>query len=357
MKTSNLYILMAIILMVMTTAVLAKTIPPVTIPTTDIEGGKDNPLVKRYAGSYILAHQYKKFDEFTFPLSKIEGRRSAFSPKEKKTVEGPYTRLVYLMPTDRSPLEIIRNYQDEILGLEGRVLYECKQEKCGGKEDEGISKSQDSLATFLRPYNRLGMKEWSRGFCATTSPISDQRYLVAELPDVGAYISVHTYNLKKLRRYINCEAFTGRTVAVVDIVEGKPREKNMVVIKAEDMAQQISATGSVSLYGILFDTNMSSIREDSKATLKEIAKLAEQQVDMKLLVVGHTDNAGTFEYNMDLSQSRALAVVKVLSTQYGVSRERLTPVGVSFASPVSSNATEKGRALNRRVELVENQSE
>ena len=354
------------VLMIITTAVFAEVVTP-SIPTADIVGGKDHPLLKRYAGSYIVAYQYKGFDEFTFPLSKLlEGKRSnyflPYTPKQEKTVEGPYTRLVYLIPADRSPLEIIRNYQDEILDQGGKVLYECKREECGGDKQRGISPAggrgsnvDGSLAMFLRPYDRLGMKEYSRGYCATTCNIMDQRYLVAELPDVGAYISIHTYAYKDMY-YTNCDAFKGRTVAVVDIVEGKPREKNMVIVEASDMAQQISATGSVSLYGILFDTNKSSIKADSGTTLQEIAKLAQQQADIKLLVVGHTDDAGTFEYNMDLSQSRALAVVEMLSTRYGISRERLTPVGVSFASPVSSNATEEGRALNRRVELVENRS-
>jgi len=348
------------ICMCITTTVLANT---VKIPTADIEGSKDHPLMKRYDGSYIVAHQYKSFDEFTFPLSILKAGKSksigftSYTPKEKKTVEGPYTRLVYLLPADRSSLEVIRNYQDEITDQGGKVLYECKREECGGEKGRGIQGSGSgatSLAMFLRPFSRLDMKKYSPGYCATTQKIMDQRYLVAELPDVGAHISVHTYIFKEGRSYNNCDAYKGRAIAVIDIVEGKPREKKMVMTKASDMAKQISTTGSVSLYGILFDTNKSSVREDSRATLQEIAKFAQQQADMKLLVVGHTDDAGSFEYNLDLSQSRARAVVEVLSTQHGISQERLTPVGVSFASPVSSNATEEGRALNRRVELVEN---
>jgi OOP family OmpA-OmpF porin len=57
---------------------------------------------------------------------------------------------------------------------------------------------------------------------------------------------------------------------------------------------------------------------------------------------------------MELSQRRAAAVVTALGTRYGVAKERLTPVGVSFASPVATNKTDEGRAKNRRVELVEN---
>jgi outer membrane protein OmpA-like peptidoglycan-associated protein len=75
---------------------------------------------------------------------------------------------------------------------------------------------------------------------------------------------------------------------------------------------------------------------------------------MKVLVVGHTDNVGTFAFNTDLSQRRAAAVVNALATRFAIPRDRLTPFGVSFGAPVASNRTEEGRAKNRRVELVEN---
>jgi OmpA-OmpF porin, OOP family len=87
---------------------------------------------------------------------------------------------------------------------------------------------------------------------------------------------------------------------------------------------------------------------------EQIAKLLKETPALKLLVVGHTDNIGSFSFNMDLSQRRAAAVVSALATRYAVRRDRLTPVGVSFASPVASNQAEAGRAANRRVELVEN---
>jgi OOP family OmpA-OmpF porin len=355
------------VILIISTTVFSKVIVP-ELPTVDIEGGKDHPLLKRYTGSFIVAYQHKGYDEFTFPLSKLlEGKRSnyflPYTPEQAKTVEGPYTRLVYLMPADRSPLEIIRNYQDEILDQGGKVLYECKREECGGDKQRGISHAggrgsnvDESLAMFLRPRERLGLEDYSQGWCASIADIMDQRYLVAELPEVGTYISIHTYTIKDFY-YTNCNAFKGRTVAVVDIVDGKPREKNMVTVAASDMAQQISATGSVSLYGIFFDSNSASVREDSAATLQEIAKLFQQQPDLNLLVVGHTDNEGAFEYNMNLSQNRAQSVVDELSAKYEVSPERLVPVGVSYASPVSTNATAEGQALNRRVELVENRGQ
>ena len=353
------------ILLTFSTVVFSKVVVP-ELPTSDIEGSEDHPLLKRYADSYIVVDQRKSFDEFTFPTSKLATKRNNvgiimnYYIDQSKTVEGPYTRLVYLLPDGRSPLEVLRNYQDEIVAQGGDVLYECKREECGGHPGKGVQKPNNtkslSLAMVLRSHERLGLESHSQGFCATIGDIMDQRYIAAELPEVGAYISIHTYTIKGFF-YTNCNAFVGRTVAVVDIVEGKPREKNMVTVEASDMAQQISETGSVSLYGIFFDTDSASVRQDSEATLQEIAKLFQQQTDLNLLVVGHTDNAGAFEYNMNLSQNRAQSVVDELSAKYGVSPERLVPVGVSYASPVSSNATAEGQALNRRVELVENRAQ
>ncbi|MBV5306857.1 MAG: OmpA family protein, partial [Desulfobulbaceae bacterium] len=75
---------------------------------------------------------------------------------------------------------------------------------------------------------------------------------------------------------------------------------------------------------------------------------------LKLLVVGHTDNVGTLSSNMELSKRRADAVISVLVSQYTIDRNRLSPVGVSFASPIAPNSNDEGRAKNRRVELVPN---
>lgn len=69
-------------------------------------------------------------------------------------------------------------------------------------------------------------------------------------------------------------------------------------------------------------------------------------------VVGHTDNVGTLESNMKLSQDRAAAVVNALTGSYGISSARLKACGDGPTAPVTSNDAEAGRALNRRVELV-----
>ncbi len=137
----------------------------------------------------------------------------------------------------------------------------------------------------------------------------------------------------------------------LSIVE-KEIMKQDVVANAEAMGNDINTTGHVSIYGIHFDTGKSEIKPESAAAISEIAKLLMNNSALKLYVVGHTDNVGSFDSNMKLSKDRAEAVAKTLSDKHGIAATRLKPYGVASLSPVTSNDTEDGKAKNRRVELV-----
>ncbi|HAR97064.1 MAG TPA: hypothetical protein DCR97_14055 [Deltaproteobacteria bacterium] len=128
--------------------------------------------------------------------------------------------------------------------------------------------------------------------------------------------------------------------------------KQKVVASAETMRNDINATGHVSIYGIYFDTGKSEIKPDSDAAISEIARLLKTNGALKVHVVGHTDNVGSFDSNMKLSKDRADAVARTLSGKYGIAALRLKAHGVASLAPVTSNDTEDGKAKNRRVELV-----
>jgi outer membrane protein OmpA-like peptidoglycan-associated protein len=119
---------------------------------------------------------------------------------------------------------------------------------------------------------------------------------------------------------------------------------------AESMKIDLDKSGRVRLY-INFDFNQATIRPDGKPILAEVVKLLQQNPNLNLEVNGHTDNVGTHDYNVPLSQRRAAAVVDALVAAH-IARNRLTAGGFGPDQPIESNETEKGRALNRRVELV-----
>jgi len=128
--------------------------------------------------------------------------------------------------------------------------------------------------------------------------------------------------------------------------------KQDVVATAESLAGNINETGKAAVYGIYFDTGKAEIKPESEPALAEIVKLLKTDTKLKLYVVGHTDNVGAFDYNINLSKDRAAAVVKALVGKYGIASSRLTPFGDGPTAPVASNKSEEGRAKNRRVELV-----
>jgi outer membrane protein OmpA-like peptidoglycan-associated protein len=103
--------------------------------------------------------------------------------------------------------------------------------------------------------------------------------------------------------------------------------------------------------GLLFATDSATLRPTLVGDLNRVAASLLRYPDSRIEVVGHTDNVGTAAYNMDLSQRRAVAVASVLQGA-GVPWARMQAIGRGFDQPVASNATEAGRAQNRRVEIL-----
>ncbi len=118
----------------------------------------------------------------------------------------------------------------------------------------------------------------------------------------------------------------------------------------EDLKQQIQQSGTVAIYGIHFDTGSAKLRPDSTTSLNEILELIKSIPSSRWIIAGHTDNQGGAEYNLELSRDRANSVVGWI-TQHGIAGSRLTAKGYGLTRPVANNATDSGRALNRRVEV------
>jgi outer membrane protein OmpA-like peptidoglycan-associated protein len=118
-----------------------------------------------------------------------------------------------------------------------------------------------------------------------------------------------------------------------------------------ELKKKLATTGRARLYGILFDTDSARLRPESLPTLDEVVRLLSSEPSWSLTIEGHTDSTGTLAHNQTLSEQRAKAVEDYL-TGKGVAAARLNSVGYGQSRPVTDNATELGRAQNRRVELV-----
>ena len=138
----------------------------------------------------------------------------------------------------------------------------------------------------------------------------------------------------------------------IHIIEKAGMEQE-IVASAEAFSNDLKDTGHAAVYGIYFDTGQSVVKPESVPALEQIAKLLKGDPNLKVNVVGHTDNVGTIDANMKLSQARATAVVAVLTSKYGIAAIRLKAYGIGPLAPVAANKTDDGKAKNRRVELVE----
>jgi len=115
------------------------------------------------------------------------------------------------------------------------------------------------------------------------------------------------------------------------------------------IAATLKSVGKVQVY-INFATASDRIEASSAPVLNELLATLRADPAMKIELVGHTDNQGGSTYNLDLSERRAASVYAWLG-QRGVERERLRSSGRGLLEPLADNETDRGRALNRRVEV------
>ncbi|MGE5406441.1 MAG: OmpA family protein [Methanosarcina sp.] len=228
-----------------------------------------------------------------------EFEKSDFQVGEDKyqSVEGHYYQINYSLKDDKQPvgaLQVIRNYENAAKQIGGKVLYEWFDSGSG---------------TVTLKVEKGGAEVWAQ---------------------------------------IGCN---GSGYYRLDMVEKNLMNQD-VVADANSMANTLKTSGKVAVYGIYFDTGKSELKPESVNALVEISKLLKSDPSLKLYVVGHTDNVGTFDSNIKLSMDRASAVINSLVTKYAVNAANLKPFGNGPCAPVATNSTDEGKALNRRVELV-----
>lgn len=98
-----------------------------------------------------------------------------------------------------------------------------------------------------------------------------------------------------------------------------------------------------------FDFDKYNIREQYYSELDDLAKVLMDNPETEVLIVGHTDNRGSYEYNVTLSQNRANSMKTYIVDTHDVKAERIDTVGYSYSKPKTSNDTDEGRQRNRRA--------
>lgn len=258
----------------------------------DVSGSKDYELLGRMPNYNIRKYWDYEFDAHEFYTSN----------ELKQSVEGRkiVIRYEHQYANDRnvkkpSYLQILRNYSNAIYKAGGEILHEHKNADFGNY----FFKTPD------------GKEVWVE---ITTAPNLGRRYSLT-------------------------------------IIEREAMKQD-IVVEADLIKEKIELEGKIAIYGIYFDVAKSQIKPDSEESLEQIALFLIENPDINCWVVGHTDSDGSFEVNGKLSLDRARAVVSYLQNNHSISPTRLFAEGVGPLAPISTNDTEEGKKLNRRVELV-----
>jgi len=308
------------------------------------EPGSDNPLVSRYSGATMHGYLERDYDSVSLPSGPLpndayhtrQGWNAEVLKTVEKTLEGRVTWITYQAPENKSTLEILRNYQQAMTADGFDVQFECVgQTGCGSRMSRYVQNRviPDSYRRALR--NALEPGVMLRG---------DTRALLAGRENEAGSAHVFLYIMDRDQPVIHQV-----------VVEGEAMQTGLVetgVRNADELQASLTADGRAIVDGIFFEYDSAEIRPESAEALAQMAQLLKNNPDIDVLVVGHTDNQGSFDYNADLSLRRAAAVRQALASDYGIATNRMTAKGASFMAPVASNASEQGRNLNRRVELV-----
>ncbi len=297
---------------------------------TDVDGSSDYPGLSRYKGAIIQEYNVINYGEFYFGLSEpirkdFDGRGQFFD--KYIDVKGKIMNNQYLIPITEGVLQVYENYKNALTIAGYNILYiEHNKNSCFWREDYGY---------FSKAPNEAYNVDCDK----------DYYYIVAK----GVKDSIDVY----VGLYIGTGGNWGQNFVIVNqsVVEAVPLELGLV--KADNISQNIASSGHAIFYNIHFTSGSFSIDTNSNNQMKEIANFLKANPIKKYYIVGHTDNLGDFSSNMILSENRAKAVMNDLISKYGVSKNQLKAYGDANLSPIASNNSDKGKARNRRVEIVE----
>ncbi len=125
-----------------------------------------------------------------------------------------------------------------------------------------------------------------------------------------------------------------------------------IAVGNPDTRNKLLTDGKLVTNGILFNVNSAEIKTESYGVLKEIAGILNESKDVKVKIVGHTDNDGDDALNMELSKKRAEAVKNALTKDFGIDAGRMEIDGKGEQEPLAPNTDAIAKANNRRVEFI-----
>jgi OOP family OmpA-OmpF porin len=279
-------------------------------------------------GAEQTAYVERSFDRYPLPVA-------PFAPGEDavEMIEGRSVWSAYRLDTAATTLDILQGYEARLAAQGFETLFTCAAEACGGFDFR-------FGAAVLPPPGML-------------IDVADFAQLSARRGDAEAFASVLISRVLDTV-YIQTVA-TVPARAQVEVTDAPAAEagSEAIFLPVEERAlvDRLLRDGHVPVEGLEFASGGASLSGSSDAALDMLARMLSRDSELNVVIVGHSDNQGGLDANIELSRRRAESVTAALIAR-GVPEGQVAARGVGYLAPVTSNATEDGRAANRRVELV-----
>lgn len=266
-------------------------------------------------------------DSYALP---VDGFADGMVPSD--VLEGQVTRIVWkLGGSSVSTLQVLAPLRDQIAAQGYRTVFECADRACGGFDFRFGTEvvAEPEMHVDLGDFRFLSAKGANDALSILVSRAADAAYV--QLIHVGP-----------------ATAKPADIPATLSTKLAQPGE----AAEQSAFAETLLSSGLAVLDDLSFKTGSADLDDGDYRSLAALAGFLIDHPNTTVLLVGHTDAEGSLEGNIELSKKRAASVMTRLVDDYMIPAERVQTDGVGFLSPRSSNQTEEGRKLNRRVEAV-----
>lgn len=280
------------------------------------------------------------WDEIPISYSELGQFPYFNSPKgfefdDPKTLD--YSKLIYYV-------------KNKVYSIEGKTFTT----RFATSRDENLSRSEWNQVLFNKSYDDFIKSKG--GVLIFKGNIPNDTLKKIGASEVSNYMVGDVYNQPMMiyaihqptnRVLIQLSSSTAGAAIGITSIQGF--KQTITLINSETIKKELDKVGHIALY-INFETGKSRIKAESYQIVSEMVEMLNAHPDLKITIEGHTDDVGDKTSNQQLSENRGKSVVLAL-TDEGINASRLKSVGYGESRPIEDNATENGKAKNRRVEI------
>jgi len=318
---------MAVALAGLALAAPAQELPPESPPDLQLVLDPGAP-----EGAVSTAHSDRSFDRYALPVGPY-----APGAANSREIEG---RVIWsgfrLDAPDISTAEIMERYRTRFAALGYQPIFDCATAACGGFD------FRFSVQLLPPPAMLIDTADFAQLSASRTTENGAETFVSVLVSRLLGAVYIQTV--------VVAPGEPGLMIAPAP----EPDAATQPAILAQDkisLLDRLTEFGHVPVQGLVFETGGAALSKGSAPALEILARFLSRNPGLAVVIVGHSDNQGSLDANIALSKRRA-ETVRAALIERGVAAGRLEAHGVGYLAPVSTNATEAGRNLNRRVELV-----